>query len=136
MLISDFAIRRPVVTVVSMVALSLFGIIGLSQLKTDEFPDVAPPFVSVGVPYPGSSPDVVERVWRTAADLGYGQYFNPGSWGPITDDHLPLLEKGIPIIDVIDIAYSAHHTPDDTIDKVSAESLKIVGDVAWAVLQR
>lgn len=82
------------------------------------------------------APDVVERVWRTAADLGYAQYFNPGSWGPITDDHLPLLAKGIPIIDVIDISYSAHHTPDDTIDKVSAESLKIVGDVAWAVLQR
>lgn len=82
------------------------------------------------------APDVVERVWRTAADLGYSQYFNPGSWGPITDDHLPLLEKGIPIIDVIDIAYSAHHTPDDTIDKVSAESLKIIGDVAWALLQR
>jgi HAE1 family hydrophobic/amphiphilic exporter-1 len=61
MFISDFAIKRPVVTVVSMVALSLFGIIGLSQLKTDEFPDVAPPFVSVGIPYPGSSPDVVER---------------------------------------------------------------------------
>ena len=61
MFISDFAIKRPVVTVVSMVALSLFGVIGLSQLKTDEFPDVAPPFVSVGVPYPGSSPDVVER---------------------------------------------------------------------------
>ncbi len=61
MFISDFAIKRPVVTVVSMVALSVFGIIGLSQLKTDEFPDVAPPFVSVGIPYPGSSPDVVER---------------------------------------------------------------------------
>ena len=82
------------------------------------------------------APDVVERVWRAAADLGYSQYFNPGSWGPITDDHLPLLEKGIPIIDVIDIAYAAHHTPDDTIDKVSAESLKIIGDVAWALLQR
>jgi Zn-dependent M28 family amino/carboxypeptidase len=82
------------------------------------------------------APDVVERVWRTAADLGYSQYFNPGSWGPITDDHLPLLEKGMPIIDVIDIAYAAHHTPDDTIDKVSAESLKIIGDVAWALLQR
>lgn len=80
--------------------------------------------------------DVVERVWRVASDLGYGQYFNPGNWGPITDDHLPLLAKGIPIIDVIDIAYSPHHTPDDTIDKVSAQSLKIVGDVAWAVLQR
>lgn len=80
--------------------------------------------------------DVVDRVWRVANDLGYGQYFNPGSWGPITDDHLPLLEIGIPIINVIDLAYPPHHTPDDTIDKVSAESLKIVGDVAWAVLQR
>jgi hypothetical protein len=82
------------------------------------------------------APDVVERVWRIATELGYAQYFNPGSWGPITDDHLPLLAKGIPIINVIDIAYPAHHTPDDTIDKVSAASLKIIGDVAWAVLQR
>ncbi|HWA56268.1 MAG TPA: efflux RND transporter permease subunit [Gemmatimonadales bacterium] len=61
MLISDFAIRRPVITIVSMVALSVFGIIALFKLKTDEFPDVAPPFVSVGIPYPGGSPDAVER---------------------------------------------------------------------------
>jgi hydrophobic/amphiphilic exporter-1 (mainly G- bacteria), HAE1 family len=61
MLISDFAIRRPVVTVVSMVALVVFGLIGLVKLKTDEFPDVQPPFVSVGVVYPGASPDGVER---------------------------------------------------------------------------
>jgi HAE1 family hydrophobic/amphiphilic exporter-1 len=61
MLISDFAIRRPVITVVTMVALSVFGIIALFKLKTDEFPDVAPPFVSVGIPYPGGSPDAVER---------------------------------------------------------------------------
>jgi HAE1 family hydrophobic/amphiphilic exporter-1 len=61
MLISDFAIRRPVITVVTMVALSVFGIIALLKLKTDEFPDVAPPFVSVSIPYPGGSPDAVER---------------------------------------------------------------------------
>lgn len=61
MLISDFAIRRPVITVVTMVALSVFGIVALFKLKTDEFPDVAPPFVSVGIPYPGGSPDAVER---------------------------------------------------------------------------
>ena len=47
MFISDFAIKRPVVTVVSMVALSLFGVISLLRLKTDEFPDVQAPFVSV-----------------------------------------------------------------------------------------
>lgn len=61
MLISDFAIRRPVVTIVSMVALVVFGLIGLVKLKTDEFPDVQPPFVSVGVVYPGAAPDGVER---------------------------------------------------------------------------
>ena len=61
MLISDFAIRRPVITIVTMVALSVFGIVALFKLKTDEFPDVAPPFVSVGIPYPGGSPDAVER---------------------------------------------------------------------------
>ncbi len=61
MLISDFAIRRPVITIVTMVALSVFGIAALFKLKTDEFPDVAPPFVSVGIPYPGGSPDAVER---------------------------------------------------------------------------
>jgi HAE1 family hydrophobic/amphiphilic exporter-1 len=61
MLISDFAIRRPVVTIVSMVALVVFGLIASYKLKTDEFPDVQAPFVSVGVVYPGGSPDGVER---------------------------------------------------------------------------
>jgi HAE1 family hydrophobic/amphiphilic exporter-1 len=60
-LISDFAIKRPVVTIVSMLALAVFGIISLLQLKTDEFPDVQPPFVLVGLLYPGASPDGVER---------------------------------------------------------------------------
>ena len=60
MLISDFAIKRPVITVVSMLALVVGGIIALFKLQTDEFPDVAPPYVSVAVPYPGASPETVE----------------------------------------------------------------------------
>jgi hydrophobic/amphiphilic exporter-1 (mainly G- bacteria), HAE1 family len=60
MFISDFAIKRPLVTVVMMVALVVFGAAALMMLKTDEYPDVAPPFVSVGVVYPGASPDGVE----------------------------------------------------------------------------
>ena len=78
--------------------------------------------------------DVVERVWRVAGDLGYSQYFTPGNIGAITDDHVPLLAKGLPVIDVIDLAFPWHHTPDDTIDKISSISLKIVGDVAYALL--
>src|SRR6476646_8866433 len=61
MFISDFAIKRPIVTVVSMLALVVFGLIALGKLQTDEFPDVAPPIVTVGIPYPGASPDVVEK---------------------------------------------------------------------------
>src|SRR3954465_14592108 len=61
MFISDFAIKRPLITVVSMLALVVFGIFALLKPKTDEFPDVAPPFVSVGVVYPGASPDIVEK---------------------------------------------------------------------------
>jgi HAE1 family hydrophobic/amphiphilic exporter-1 len=61
MFISDLAIKRPVLTIVSMLALSLFGIVSLTQLDTDEFPEIDAPIVVIAIPYPGASPDVVER---------------------------------------------------------------------------
>jgi hydrophobic/amphiphilic exporter-1 (mainly G- bacteria), HAE1 family len=61
MFISDLAIRRPVITVVSMLALVVFGMVSYALLQTDEFPDVAVPLVVVATPYPGASPDNVER---------------------------------------------------------------------------
>jgi len=61
MFISDVAIKKPVITVVTMLALVVFGIAALFQLDTDEFPDVQPPIVAIAIPYPGASPDVVER---------------------------------------------------------------------------
>jgi glutaminyl-peptide cyclotransferase len=99
------------------------------------------------IPQEGNSleraPEVVSRVWDTAAKLGYQRYFPPRDGGAITDDHIPLLDKGLRVADVIDINYlgppgsskpNYHHTPDDTLDKVSARSLKIVGDVAMALI--
>jgi len=59
--ISDFAIKRPIVTITCMVALVVFGLIALINLETDEFPDVQQPVVAVTVVYPGASPEVVER---------------------------------------------------------------------------
>ncbi len=61
MFVSDFAIKRPIITIVSMLALVAFGTLSLLKLDTDEFPDFAQPIVFVGVAYPGASPDVVER---------------------------------------------------------------------------
>ncbi len=61
MFISDFAIKRPIITIVSMLALVVFGLVSLFKLDTDEFPDFQQPIVFIGIAYPGASPDVVER---------------------------------------------------------------------------
>jgi hypothetical protein len=90
-----------------------------------------------------AAPEVVTRVWQTAADLGYAKHFPQTSAGSIDDDHVPLLRRGLRVIDVIDLQYGAtrdgrsvnyHHTTLDTIDKVSAKSLQIVGDIATALV--
>jgi hypothetical protein len=81
------------------------------------------------------APEVVERVWSKAAELGYERFFRATVGGAITDDHLPLLDAGIRAINVIDIDYEYWHTTEDTIDKLSARSLKVVGDVAVALLR-
>jgi HAE1 family hydrophobic/amphiphilic exporter-1 len=61
MFISDFAIKKPLLTVVAMLALVGFGFVALTQLQTDEFPEVQPPVVLTTVIYPGASPEQVER---------------------------------------------------------------------------
>jgi glutaminyl-peptide cyclotransferase len=85
------------------------------------------------------APEVVERVWRTAEDLGYGRVFLRGVKVSLTDDHVALQRGGIHAIDVVDFEYGPDnaywHTPDDTIDKVSAASLQVVGDVAVALVR-
>jgi hypothetical protein len=85
------------------------------------------------------APEVVQRVWRAAADLGYERVFVPTVGPALTDDHIPLQRAGIRTIDVIDFTYGPDngywHTTDDTIDKVSAASLQIVGDVAVALVR-
>jgi HAE1 family hydrophobic/amphiphilic exporter-1 len=61
MIISDVAIKKPVLTVVAMLALVVFGLYALFKLEVDEFPDIAAPIVFVAIPYPGASPEQVER---------------------------------------------------------------------------
>jgi hypothetical protein len=82
------------------------------------------------------APEVVQRVWQVANQLGYGQVFAPRAGEALTDDHVPLQQAGIHAIDVIDFTFPYHHTTEDTIDKVSAESLQIVGDVAVALVRQ
>lgn len=81
-----------------------------------------------------AAPEVNDRVWAMAAALGYTAYFAP-DLEPVNDDHMPLIKKGLRVVDVIDINYDAHHKTTDTIDKISAKSLEIVGRVALALIR-
>jgi Zn-dependent M28 family amino/carboxypeptidase len=74
-------------------------------------------------------------IWSSARKLRYGEYFTERA-RRITDDHVPFLSYGIPSIDIIDFHYGPKsrnneywHTSEDTLDKVSATSLKVIGDV-------
>src|SRR3954463_3965233 len=60
-ILSDSAIKRPVLTVVAMLILVIFGVFALAKLEVDEFPQIDAPVVTVLVPYPGAAPDQVER---------------------------------------------------------------------------
>ncbi|MEX5744068.1 efflux RND transporter permease subunit [Massilia sp. X63] len=61
MFLSNFSVKRPVATVVMIVAMMLIGLLALSKLKVNQNPDVERPALSVNIPYPGASPETVER---------------------------------------------------------------------------
>jgi len=78
-----------------------------------------------------STPWLRDVVWNTAARLGHTDIFVPQETGAIEDDHLPFMHRGVPCVDVVDLEnnQSYWHTPQDTLDKISARSLAIVGHV-------
>jgi Zn-dependent M28 family amino/carboxypeptidase len=79
-----------------------------------------------------STPWLTDLIWNKAARLGRREFVTGST--AIEDDHLPFLAAGIPAVDIIDLDYQAWHTPEDTLDKVSADSLQSVGDVLLAAL--
>ena len=85
---------------------------------------------SLDITLPADSPAQMARDIFASADAlklrSYFTYFDR----EMTDDHTPLNRIGIPTLDVIDFDFPWWHTADDTVDKVSAESLKVVGSVA------
>lgn len=77
---------------------------------------------------------LMEQIWEKAGKLGYGEIFYDEYKHTILDDHIPFVEAGIPAVDIIDLDYPHWHTTSDTIDNVSSESLKAVGDTLFAWL--
>jgi hypothetical protein len=81
---------------------------------------------------------VVQKVWRAADRLGYREYFPTAVGQELVDDHVPLIQAGLPTANVIDFTYGPGnrwwHTPDDTPDKLSAETLRMVGEVVTELI--
>ncbi len=79
-----------------------------------------------------STPWLENVVLQAATRLGYQSHFF-GRSIPVEDDHLPFVHMGVPSADLIDLDYGYnnvfHHTPQDTLDKLSPQSLEIVGSV-------
>ncbi|GAB4468558.1 MAG: M28 family peptidase [Anaerolineae bacterium] len=78
---------------------------------------------------------LMQHLWEIAANMGYGEYFIPTVNHSILDDHIPFLQQGIPAVDIIDFDYPYWHTTQDTVDKVSPDSLERVGRVIEAFLE-
>jgi Zn-dependent M28 family amino/carboxypeptidase len=76
---------------------------------------------------------LTDIVWATARRLGHGRHFL-GDVLPVEDDHAPFLRAGVPATLLIDFDYPPWHTAADTLDKVSARSLAIVGEVVREAL--
>jgi glutaminyl-peptide cyclotransferase len=74
-----------------------------------------------------SNHDLNQEIWAAASTLGYKQFIPTYKYNMI-DDHIPFINSGIKAVDIIDFDYPYWHTTQDTIDKISTDSLKAVGD--------
>ncbi|MFC1936648.1 M28 family peptidase [Chloroflexota bacterium] len=83
-----------------------------------------------------SNSEISASIWGKASELGYDAFI-PMSKFSIIDDHTPFLRASIPAVDIIDFDYPYWHTSADTLDKVSAKSLEVVGDtlLQWILEQ-
>jgi len=80
-----------------------------------------------------STPWLTDIVWGAARRQKLDTYFIPETT-QVEDDHVPFVKAGVPSVDIIDLEYPQWHTPQDTLDAVSARSLQVVGDVVLAAL--
>lgn len=76
-------------------------------------------------------------IWQTGRELGHEKIFVDREEGVGGDDHEPFLQAGVDAVDIIQLnSYPYWHKPDDTIDKISAQSMKIVGDTVLTSLPK
>ena len=84
---------------------------------------------------PNGSSELLGHLYAAAKDLGTRKKFGMARH-PITDDHEPFNHLRIPAINIIDLDYDHWHRASDTLDKISAESLEIVGQTTLLMVEK
>jgi glutaminyl-peptide cyclotransferase len=81
-----------------------------------------------------SSPGLWRKLRAAAKRVGALSVFPSGDQGPISDDHLPFLDKGVPSIDLIDFDFPCWHRRCDDMSAVSRHSVDAVGETIHQLL--
>ena len=99
----------------------------------------------LNIDHDGNSTPALESILQQAArNIGHSGVVFKNDYPGIEDDHLPFKQRGVPVLDIIDIDYGPHttalpdgyhHTAQDTIDKISPQSLQIAGDLFLEVIR-
>ena len=106
-------------------------------LLLDMVGDADPSFPVEAISAQHANP-VVRKVWRVAERLGYRDYFPTAVGAQLVDDHVPLIEAGLPTANIIDFTYGPGngwwHTPEDVPERLSASTLEMVGEIVTELI--
>ncbi|HWM84549.1 MAG TPA: efflux RND transporter permease subunit, partial [Kofleriaceae bacterium] len=130
MFISDYAIKKPITTVVVMLALVVFGGVALLLLDTDEYPEVNPPVVAVSIPYPGASPSTVERELITPLEEAFAAISGVDEMHSVSTDGFGN------IIVIFDFEKDLQQASQDIRDKISEVQSDLPPEMEEPILTR
>jgi glutaminyl-peptide cyclotransferase len=87
------------------------------------------------IPREGNSDERLWRKLRSAAKaVGAGRHFPADNFGPVSDDHIPFIERGVPAIDLIDFDFACFHQTCDDMSQIAEESLDATGETVLRLL--
>ncbi|MDQ2991083.1 MAG: efflux RND transporter permease subunit, partial [Pseudomonadota bacterium] len=130
MFLSNFSIKRPVPTIVLILALMCLGLLALTKLRVNQIPDVEVPFILVTIPYPGASPDTVEREVVNRLEKSMQ------SISGVTEVNSSSYEGGAQIFMKFDFKRNLIEASDDVRNAIAAVRYKLPIEMREPILRR
>ncbi len=130
MFLSNFSIKRPVPTIVLILALMCLGLLALTKLRVNQIPDVEVPFILVTIPYPGASPETVEREVVNRLEKSMQ------SISGVTEVNSSAYEGGAQIFMKFDFKRNLIEASDDVRNAIASVRYKLPTEMREPILRR